>query len=79
VTDKREIIRVVRTPEGRVLPDPTGKAAGRGAYMHASEECWETGLKKGRLGHSLKATVSAEDADGLRQFARGLGMAEVTG
>ena len=78
VLNKRDMVRVVRTPGGEVMADPSGKAAGRGAYLHAQAECWETGLKKGRLAHSLKVTVSPANADALREYARGLGLVEVT-
>lgn len=61
------------------MADPTGKAAGRGAYLCARAECWETGLNKGRLERSLKVQVSAADANGLLDFARGLGLIEVNG
>jgi predicted RNA-binding protein YlxR (DUF448 family) len=74
VVSKREMIRVVRTPEGRIEADPTGKRAGRGAYLHPRAECWETGLKKGRLERSLKAALSAEDARALREYAARLGL-----
>ena len=77
VTSKREMIRVIRTPEGSVLADPTGKKPGRGAYLCAKQECWETGLRKGKLERALKVAVSAADAEALREFARSLGLAEV--
>jgi predicted RNA-binding protein YlxR (DUF448 family) len=77
VAAKREIVRVVRTPEGGVVPDLTGKLAGRGAYLHATAECWETGIGKGKLARSLKTSVSPQDAEALREFARGLGLVEV--
>ena len=51
VLAKRTLIRVVRTAEG-VRVDPTGKAAGRGAYLHNLRSCWERGLK-GALAHAL--------------------------
>ena len=76
---KREMVRVIRTPEGSVVADPTGKSAGRGAYLCAKTECWDGGLKKGRLEHSLKVSISASDAEGLREYARNLGLAGVTG
>jgi predicted RNA-binding protein YlxR (DUF448 family) len=78
VTAKREIVRVVRTPEGRIVADPTGKATGRGAYLHATAECWDAGLKKERLARSLRTTISTHDAEALREFARSLGLVEVT-
>ena len=77
VRGKREMVRVVRTPEGSVVADPTGKQAGRGAYLCAQEECWKLGLAKGRLERSLKTKITNEDADALRAYAGGLGFAEV--
>ena len=62
---KRGFARIVRTPEGRVALDPTGKANGRGAYVHETPGCWELALKKDRLGHALKVTVPAEDLSQL--------------
>jgi predicted RNA-binding protein YlxR (DUF448 family) len=77
VTAKREIVRIVRTPEGRVVADSTGKLAGRGAYLHAQQDCWEAGVKKG-LARSLKVGIPPHDAEALREFARGLGLVGVT-
>ncbi len=75
-TAKRELVRVVRTPEGRVTADPTGKKAGRGAYVCSQRECWETALARGRLERSLHVRITAEDADALRAYAAGLGVWE---
>jgi len=66
VLPKRTMIRIVRTADG-VQIDPTGKLAGRGAYLHDRRECWEKGLK-GSLAHALKATISLEDAGKLEEF-----------
>lgn len=77
VQSKREMVRVIRTPEGPVVADPTGKGAGRGAYLCAKVECWETGLTKGRLERSLKVSISTSDAAALREYAGGLGLTEV--
>jgi len=60
------MIRVVRTAEG-VQIDPTGKLAGRGAYLHDRRECWEQGLK-GALAHALKTTISMEERAKLDEF-----------
>jgi hypothetical protein len=70
VLAKRALIRIVRRPEG-VLVDPTGKLAGRGAYLHDRRSCWERGLK-GALAHALKTELTAEDYERLRAFAAGL-------
>ena len=69
---KRGFVRVVRTPEGRVVVDPSGKANGRGAYLCASPSCWEVALKRGRLGQSLRTTISEEDRRALAAYAAGL-------
>jgi len=66
VLPKRSLIRLVRRPEG-VQIDPTGKLAGRGAYLHNRRSCWERGLK-GPLAHALKVDLKPADADRLREF-----------
>jgi len=66
---KREFVRVVRTPEGTVEVDPTGRRNGRGAYLCARKECWEEALKKDRLGRALRATVSAAERTELARYA----------
>lgn len=69
---KRGLVRVVRTPEGRVELDPTGKKNGRGAYVHEAASCWDEALKKDRLGRALKVTVAPADMDALKQHAASL-------
>jgi predicted RNA-binding protein YlxR (DUF448 family) len=69
---KRGLVRVVRTPEGRVELDATGKKNGRGAYVHESRECWDEALKKDRLGRALKVAVAAEDFERLKAHAAAL-------
>jgi hypothetical protein len=66
---KRDFVRVVRTPEGRVEVDPTGKANGRGAYLCARPACWHEALRKDRLAHALRAPIANEDRDALRRYA----------
>lgn len=69
---KRGLVRVVRTPEGRVELDPTGKRNGRGAYVHEARACWDEALKKERLARALKVTVPAADAETLQAHAASL-------
>lgn len=71
-TGKRELVRVVRTPVGRVELDLTGKKPGRGAYVHGQTECWDVALKKDRLANALKAAISPEDRQTLRKHADSL-------
>jgi len=72
VRGKRELIRVVRTTENHVEADPTGKKAGRGAYLCRARECWETVLSaRGRLENALKleTPIRPDDLARLREFA----------
>jgi uncharacterized protein len=48
------LVRVVRTADGSVHIDATGKLPGRGAYVHAAAGCWQLALAGGRLAHALK-------------------------
>lgn len=66
---KRELVRVVRTPDGAVQIDPTGKQAGRGAYLCRAHPCWEQALQGSRLAIALKTTLTAEQLAALRAFA----------
>ncbi len=52
---KKELLRVVRSPEGEVSFDPTGKKAGRGAYVCSSAECLKKALKQRQLDRALEA------------------------
>ncbi len=66
VLPKRTLIRIVRLPDGIAI-DPTGKLAGRGAYLHNRRSCWERGLK-GVLAHALKTDLTDLDQEKLRAF-----------
>ena len=74
---KRQLIRLVRTPQG-VLVDPTGKLAGRGSYLHDRRECWERGLKGG-LAHALKVDLTPADRERLEAFMNTLPQEEERG
>src|SRR5436190_874320 len=58
---KRELLRVVRTPDGHVLIDATGKKSGRGAYLCAKLSCWQQAIKTKKLEHEFETTISPED------------------
>ena len=70
ILPKRKMIRLVRTTEG-VQVDPTGKLAGRGAYLHDRRECWERALK-GALAHALKTTLTVDDRTRLEEYMAAL-------
>jgi uncharacterized protein len=63
---KRELLRVVRTPGGQIVLDPTGRAAGRGAYVCADATCQEGAISKGALRRALAVPVPAGLFDSLR-------------
>jgi len=69
---KRELVRIVRTPEGVAEVDPTGKRSGRGAYLCPTPDCWHLAIQKGRLDRALKTSVSAHDKETLLQYAQSL-------
>lgn len=68
VRPKRELLRIVRTPQGHVELDATGKKAGRGTYLCARRSCWDLALKKGRLEHELGVPLLAEDRAALEAY-----------
>jgi predicted RNA-binding protein YlxR (DUF448 family) len=74
VLAKRQLVRVVRSGDG-VRVDPTGKLAGRGAYLHDRRSCWEAGLK-GSLARALKTDLTNADREHLEAFMKTLPQAE---
>ncbi|GGA39432.1 RNase P modulator RnpM [Paenibacillus physcomitrellae] len=57
---KKELIRVVKTPEGEVMIDLTGKKSGRGAYLCGSVACFKLAHKNRSLDRALKSPVQSE-------------------
>lgn len=64
---KRELIRVVRTPEGEVVADATGKKNGRGAYICPKAACLRKAQKSKRLERALECSIPDEVYDGIEQ------------
>ena len=76
---KTGLLRLVRTPEGSVQPDPSGRAHGRGTYLCVAGSCWQAGLERGGLERSLRSPVSAADKESLAEyFSAMLGRAPAT-
>jgi predicted RNA-binding protein YlxR (DUF448 family) len=69
---KRGLIRIVRTPEGGVEVDTTGRAAGRGAYLCKRRQCWQEALKRDALARALRVKLGETDRDRLKAFAEEL-------
>lgn len=68
---KRDMIRIVRTPEGEILIDPTGKRSGRGVYICPRQDCLAQALKRKALAKALNTVIPAEIIDSLRQGLTG--------
>ena len=68
VQSKREMVRLVRTPEGELVIDETGKQNGRGAYLCRQPSCWDAALKGQQLGKSLKMEIGEREIKVLRGF-----------
>ena len=64
---KKELIRVVKSPEGEVTVDLTGKKSGRGAYVCKSAECLEKAFKAKRLSRNLDIAISEEIYNRLKE------------
>ena len=64
---KRDLVRVVRAPDGTVALDPSHRAAGRGAYLCADGSCWALALKKSSIQRALSAALPAELRERLEQ------------
>ncbi|MBQ3651666.1 MAG: YlxR family protein [Clostridia bacterium] len=70
---KKELIRVVRTPEGEIVADATGRKNGRGAYLCPVEGCLNKAIKTRALERALEQPLSEAAADYLRQVILGGG------
>jgi predicted RNA-binding protein YlxR (DUF448 family) len=66
---KRGLYRIVRTPEGTVEPDPSGRRNGRGAYVCADAACWEKALSSGMLSRALNVEIDTDTINALRRYA----------
>ena len=64
---KRELIRVVRTPQGVIELDFTGKKAGRGAYICPSADCLKKAIKGKGLAKSLESPIPEHIIDALKE------------
>ena len=68
---KTELIRILRTPEGEITLDTTGKKSGRGAYICPSADCLKKARKAKSLDRSLEVTIPEEVYDRLEKEMEG--------
>ena len=73
---QKELVRVVRSPEGEVSIDAKGKKPGRGAYVCHSADCLKKALRSNALGRSLEVTIPPEIHEQLVAEMENLGAAE---
>lgn len=71
--NKREMIRVIKTPEGEILLDATGRKNGRGAYLCPSGECLKKAVKNKGLERSFKMAIPKEIYENLEKEMEALG------
>ena len=64
---KKELLRVIKTPEEEIVLDATGRKNGRGAYICASMECLKNARKKRGLERSLKVSIPEDVYESLEQ------------
>ena len=67
VRAKRELVRIVRSPEGTLSVDLRGKASGRGAYVCPEPACLARGLADGAIARALETEIPAEIAERLKR------------
>ena len=58
---KSQLVRIVRTGQGPIIVDISGRESGRGAYLCHIPECWDRALGKGALERSFKQALSTQD------------------
>jgi uncharacterized protein len=68
-SDKRTLVRIVRTAAAGVLVDERGKVPGRGAYLCQQNSCWQTALGGQALQHALKTSLNDVEKQQLREYA----------
>jgi len=76
VRPKRELIRIVRTPQGDIEIDEKGKAAGRGAYLCRDRACWESAISRDRLDYALRMKLCPEHKERLLEYGEQLPYAD---
>ena len=68
-SDKRTLVRIVRTAAAGVQVDERGKVPGRGAYLCQQISCWQTALGGQALQHALKTSLNDVEKQQLREYA----------
>jgi len=78
VSSKVGLVRLVRTVDGKIEVDATGKRPGRGAYLCASDQCWASAVGKGRLERAMRVTLDQETRESLLAYGSDFSKREVS-
>ena len=70
--DKQRLIRLVRSSNGIVQVDTSGKQPGRGAYLCRLPQCWQSGLVGGRLENVLRTSITRQNREQLVKYGKTL-------
>lgn len=76
---KRQLIRIVRTPEGGVRCDPSGRLDGRGAYLSMEPGCVQKALARGILSKHLGVSIDRRQAESLIEHVERERLVRITG
>ncbi|QOR36022.1 YlxR family protein [Clostridium sp. 'deep sea'] len=66
--EKKQLLRVVKTPEGDVKVDTTGKVNGRGSYLCKNSECINQAIKKKQISRALEVNIPADVYEELKKL-----------
>ena len=72
VRAKRDLVRIVRTPDNGFVIDGRGKVSGRGAYLCPAKSCWLAAIEKKSISRALKTPIPQDVVDQLRTYAESL-------
>ena len=67
-SEKQDLLRIARSPNGVVRIDPSGSAPGRGAYLHRAAPCIDRALARASLARALRTGLGAEELGRLRNI-----------
>ncbi len=64
--NKYDLVRIILSADGTVMPDPSGKGRGRGAYVCADMQCLENAIKKRRFDRAFRCTIEKKFMEKLK-------------
>lgn len=64
---KKELIRIVKTPQGEIEVDHTGKKSGRGAYLCPDLQCLQKGIKGKRIEKALQCSIGSDELEKIKR------------